>query len=49
MSDIFRKTGAKAIWIDNEKKQNRYVKFQTKFTSDGGKVLFYRRYLFFVI
>jgi len=41
MSDIFRKTGAKAIWIDNEKKQNRYVKFQTKFTSDGGKVLFY--------
>lgn len=41
MHDIFRKNKAKAIWIDNEKKQNRYVKFQTEFTAGSDKVLFY--------
>jgi len=28
--DIFRENSAKAIWIDLDKKQNRYVKFQTE-------------------
>ena len=41
MADIFRSNNAEAIWIDNEKKHNRYVKFQTEFTSDVGEILFY--------
>lgn len=32
--DIFRRNGAKAIWKDTEKKQNRYVRFQTEFDAD---------------
>ncbi len=40
--DIFKKYNAKAIWIDEENKINRYVKFQTEFSADNAKdVSFY--------
>lgn len=42
MKDIFRENGAKAIWKDHSKQQNRYVKFQTEFVADFGEdVMFY--------
>ena len=41
MSNIFRDNGAKAIWKDHSKQQNRYVKFQTEFVADCEEVLFY--------
>ena len=41
MTDIFRNNNANAIWIDNEKKPNRYVKFQTEFLAEEKETLFY--------
>lgn len=32
--DIFRTCGAKAIWIDQEEKENRYLRFQTVFSCE---------------
>lgn len=34
MTDIFRKSGAKAIWQDYKHKQNCFVRFQTEFEID---------------
>ena len=37
MSDIFRKYGAKAIWMDENDYKNRYVRFQTEFQAVKNK------------
>ncbi|MBR5157860.1 MAG: hypothetical protein IKW59_08855 [Clostridia bacterium] len=41
-TDIFRKSGAKAIWADNKELPNRYLRFQSEFDAKAGKkVMFY--------
>ena len=42
MCDVFRKYGAKAIWMDENDYKNRYVRFQTEFdAAEGEKTTLY--------